>query len=179
MAEDTRSVWEKLGLPNPDEEENEEETGEEYEDLEEEAEEEAAENDKISRKLSASVENLEKKFDNLTLEQRKKDFREAADPIELELFNAVAADVKDVATLDNTMKVVLKRAEEMRQKVAELEEQAREQVSKAWGVKPGKASHSEPDPDEIENLRARARLGDQKAAYKLFRDAPTNKELKD
>lgn len=172
---DERTVWEKLGIPNPDElEENDEER---YDDLETEQDEEAVEEDQITKKLTTRVDDLQKKFDQQMLAQRKKEFMEAADPMEAELFKAVAGDVKDMETLDKTMAVVLKRAEEMRAKIAAMENEAQEKVAKAWGVRPGRASAVVPEADEWEEMRARARSGDDRAAFELFKNAPTSKDV--
>jgi len=160
-------LWEKLGLPNPDEEENEE-----YEELQEEAEEEAAADDKISRKLSARQDDLERKFEQQALEQRKRDFLDGADETEAELFKAVSGEVKDIATLDKTMAMVLKKSAELKEKEAALEEAAREKVARAYGVKPGKASSAVPEEDEWEKMRGQARAGDSRAAFRLFMAAP-------
>lgn len=173
---DELSIWERLGIPNPDEEQEEPED-EEFEDIADEEEEEAAEENAIARKLGARVDDLEKKFEIKQVEQRKKDFLAEADEIAAELFKAVASEIKDVATLDKTMAAVLKRAEALRAKQEELEEEAKSRVQKAYGVRPGNASASVPTEDEWEAKRARARSGDKHAAYELFRDAAASKKV--
>lgn len=160
------TIWERLGIPAPDE-------SEPYEELAEEAEAEAEEEDKLARKISSKVDDLQKKFDRQMLEQRRDKFLEKADPVERDLFKAIAGDVKDPASLDHAIELVAAKAKAMKEQMERYEEQMKAEAAKAWGVTPGKASGGI-EQDELDKIEARAKAGDTSAMFKLFNAAPAS-----
>ena len=110
LEEKEPTIWEKLGMKNPDEED------EEYEELEEEADEKSVKDNKLQRKLAAQVDDLQKKFEQETLERRKEKFLKEADPVAAEMFRSVQADVKSMDEFDQTATFVITQAETMKKK---------------------------------------------------------------
>jgi cysteinyl-tRNA synthetase len=148
---DTDTIWQRLGVTDPDEEFVEEEEA---------AEEEAVKEDKLDKKLSSRVDNLEKKFRQERLAQAKEKFLESADPLEKDLFKAISGDVKDPEALDHAIELVKARAEKMK----ETEAAAKEQLERSWGVaNPGHAA--KPSEDEEKRLAERIASGDTKAGF--------------
>lgn len=155
---DTDSIWEKLGVKDPDEE---------YAEEEEVAEVEAEKEDKLAKKLSSRVDNLEKKFRQDRLAQAKDKFLEIADPLEKDLFKAISGDVKDPEALDHAIELVKARAAEMKKTVEDAEAAAKAQVERAWGVvNPGQAA--KPSEDEEKKMAERIAAGDTKAAFQAL-----------
>jgi hypothetical protein len=160
---DTDSIWAKLGITDPDEEFEEEEAV---------AEVEAEKEDKLAKKLSSRVDNLEKKFRQDRLAQAKDKFLETADPLERDLFKAISGDVKDPEALDHAIGLVKERATQMKATIEETEKAARAQVERSWGVaNPGQAA--QPSEDEQKKQAEAIAKGDTTAAFRaLMGDDP-------
>lgn len=151
--EESASIWEKLGITDPDEQFEEETVT---------AEAEAEKEDKAARKLDKRVDDLEQKFRQNKLQEAKDKFLENADPLEADLFKAIAGDTKDPEALDHAITLVKDRAAKMKVTMEEAEAQAREQVSKSWGVaNPGQTP--QPTDDEKKKLEEAIAKGDTRA----------------
>lgn len=171
LTEDTDDIWSLLNIPDPG--------PEPYEDRQEEADEELAKDDKMVKKLSAKMDNMQKKFEASMMRERINKFQEGADDLEKSLFKTIAADVKDIETLDKAIGLVHERSTQMKAEAEkyreQLEAQAQEQVGKAWGTGPiGTPTPKSKDYDE--ELMARIQAGDVKAAFEgvVGDDWPTN-----
>lgn len=163
--EDDVDLYDLLKIQKPDAEESE------YSDLEEEQEVETAKQDKMEKKLSAKMDDMQKKFEATLVRERVGKFQESADDLQKDLFKTIAGDVKDVESLDKALKLVEDRSKKMRDDAekyrAQLEKQAEEQVSRAWGTGP----MGTPTPhtaDYEEELYKRVRAGDDQAAFELI-----------
>jgi len=134
-AEDDRSIWEILGVTPPGEDDEDEEP---FVAEAEEAEAAAEKQDKLSRKLTARVDDLQKKFDATQLAGAKEKFMAAASPLEQDLFKAVAADVRDMEALARVAEMVKGKAKSMEAQLSEYEEErkveAAAQAHRAWGL---------------------------------------------
>ena len=156
LEQEDRSIWETIGMDPPEEDEFETETVE--------AEAEAEDDDKLAKKLSNRVDNLEKKFRQERLQQIKEKYLENAEPLERDLFKAIAGDVKDPETLDHAITLVRERAEQMKKTQEQYEAEARKQVEKSWGVaNPGQTPA--PSEDEEKSQQEAIANGDSKAAF--------------
>ena len=151
--ESTDSIWQKLGITDPDEQ---------HEDEAEFAEADAEKEDKLSRKLSTRVDDLEKKFRQGKLQEAKDKFLDSADPLEADLFKAIVGDVKDPETLDHAITLVRERSAQMKETMEKAESEAREQVQKSWGVaNPGQMA--QPTDDEKKKIEDAIAKGDTRA----------------
>jgi hypothetical protein len=158
------ALYELLGIERPDK-------GEEFEELEEEQDEASAKTDKIEKKLSAKMDDMQKKFESTLLREKVGKFQESADDLEKDLFRTVASDVKDMESFDKAMTAVNSHAKKMREDAekykAQLEKQAEEQVSRAWGTGP-MGTPTPRTPDYEKDLLERVRAGDDGAAFELI-----------
>ena len=151
--ETTDSIWAKLGITDPDDDHDAES---------DEAEASAEKEDKLDRKLSSRVDDLEKKFRQGKLQEAKTKFLADADPLEADLFKAIVGDVKDPETLDHGITLVRERSAAMKATMEKAEEEAREQVAKSWGVaNPGRTP--QPTDDEKKKLEEAIAKGDTRA----------------
>ena len=162
--ETTDDIWKKLGIKDPEEE---------FEAESEEAEGGAGKEDKILKKLSAQVENFDKKFTQDRLQREKERFLESADTdaLEKDLFKTVNKFVTDPESLQHAITLTKRLAAEQREKIAAYDKGAKEQVSKAWGgASPGQASQSGEDDEEkrIRALEEAGRKGDAHASFLLW-----------
>jgi hypothetical protein len=158
--ETTDSIWAKLGITDPDEQYAEEET---------EAEAEAEKEDKLAKKLTSRIDNLEKKFRQDRLQQAQAKFLEGCDPLERDLFKTIAGDVKDPETLDHAITLVKARSDEMRKRIEDAEKEARDQVQRSWGVaNPGRAA--QPSEDEAKRQSEAIAGGDTRAGFAAIMD---------
>jgi uncharacterized coiled-coil DUF342 family protein len=162
-VEDTDDLYDLLKLPRPD--------ADEYEDEQDEQDEEISKQSKMEKKLSAKMDEMQKKLEGSLVRERINKFQEGADDLQKDLFRTVAADVKDVESLDEALKLVDSQAKKMQEHAdkyrAELEKKAQEQVSQAWGTGP----MGTPTPhtqDYEEKLLEKVRAGDSAAAFELI-----------
>ena len=158
-TDDDKSIWEILGVSDPDEEEPFQ--------AEAEAEEvKAVEEDKLAKKLAGRVDNLEKKFKQNVLKERTEKFLSGADDLETDLFKAIAGDVKDPETLDRATKLVKERAANLRSQAAKYEEEmkakAEESAQRAWGAAPVGVAAARTESSEEEQQK-RIAAGDTAA----------------
>ena len=163
--EDDADLYDLLNIKKPDSDE------EGYADLEEEQEVEVAKQDKMEKKLSAKIDDMQKKFEATIVRERVSKFQEMADDLQKDLFKTIAGDVKDVESLDRAFKLVEDRSNKMREDEklhrAQLEKKAEDEVGRAWGTGP----MGTPTPhtaDYEEELMKRVRAGDEKAAFELI-----------
>lgn len=158
--EEEKSLYEALGLDKEDEDE--------YSELAEEEDRKQAKEDKLEKKLSAKVENLQKKFETTLLRERINKFEETSDEVEKDLFRTVAVDIKTLEDFDKAVNVVKKQAASLRKTVEDykkkLEEKAEEEVSNAWGVGPV-GTPQKKTPDEEEEMMKKIYEGDEHAAF--------------
>lgn len=153
VDEQTQSIWEKLGINDPDEE---------FEDETVVAEAEAEKEDKAARKLDKRVEDLEKKFRQDKLQEAKDKFLENADPLEADLFKAIAGDVKDPEALDHVISLVKDRSAKMKETIEKTEAESKEQITRVWGAaNPGQTP--QPTDDEKKKLEEAIAKGDTRA----------------
>lgn len=170
MADEDESVWDMLGLSDPDAEQNDE-----YEELQDEMDEDISKEEKFSKKISAKFDDMQKKFDNTMLKMNTQKFLESASEMEVDLFKTVAGDVKDPETLDHVIKMVREKAKGLEEATKKYEEelakQAESRVQTAWGLPIGVAKTSE--TGEEDDTMERVARGDSKAAlHALFHDDP-------
>ena len=157
-----KSLWEMF------QETQQEEEGEQYEEEQEEQDEEIAKQDKLEKKMSAKMDNLQKKFEQTMLRERISKFEETADELTLEMFKSVASDVKSLEDFDKAVGIVqsqAKKLEETASKYREkFEQQAAAETARAWGTGPlgGPAPKNE-DKEYEEKLMERVAKGDAKA----------------
>ena len=170
------SLWEVL------QREQQEEIEEEYAPEQEEQDEEIAVQDKLEKKLSAKMENMQKKFDQTLLRERIQKFEGEADELTLDMFKTVASDVKTLEDFDKAMNVVNKQAATLRKQAEEyrqkLEKQASDDTAAAWGTTPIGGNPVPRTPDYEEKLMERITHGDDKAAFEAIvgMDLPKQRE---
>ncbi len=130
--EEPENIWGMLGLEDPDKNDYAEESND--------AEEDAAKEDKLEKKLTSRMSDMQKKFDQTILRERVGKFQDAADDLEKDLFKAIAGDVHDPATFDRAIGLVKKQAATMREGAekykVQAEEQAKQEAARAWGTGP-------------------------------------------
>jgi len=170
VAEQEESIWDVLGIAEP------EDDSEEFEAEEEEAEVEAVKEDKLTRKLTARVDNLQKKFNSTTLQSAKDKFLAGSNELERDLFKTVAADIKDMESLARMATMVREKSKVMQKEIekydAEAKLDAAAKARVAWGVSGSPVGVVAPAPsDEEKELAERIAKGDSKAALKsMFGD---------
>jgi hypothetical protein len=162
-VEEDLDLYDLLQLPHPEEEEGDDE--------QQEQDEEIAKQDKMDKKLSAKMDDMQKKFENTIIRDRISKFQETADSLHKDLFKAIASDVKDMESFDKAMNMVEDRAKKIKVEEekykAQLEKQAEEQVSRAWGTGP-MGTPTPRTPDYEKDLLERVRAGDDSAAFELI-----------
>lgn len=141
------------------------------EDEQDEQDEEIAKQDKMDKKLSAKMDDMQRKFENTIIRDRISKFQDTADDLHKDLFKAIAGDVKDMESFDKAMSMVENRAGKMRAEEekykTQLAKQAEEEVGRAWGTGPvgTPTPHS---ADHEKELIERVRAGDDDAAFELI-----------
>lgn len=167
-TEEETDIWKLLDLEDPGDEP--------YEAEQTEADEEVAKEDKMVKKLSSKLDNMQKKFETTMMHERISKFQDSSDDLERDLFKTIASDVKDMETLDKAMALVKSRAAKLREEADKyrqsLEKKAEEQVASAWGTGPigTPARRSDTDAKDLETKIAE---GDVKAAFQaLYEDDP-------
>lgn len=163
--EQEESIWKVLGIEEP------EDDGEEYEAEEEEAEEVAEKEDKLARKLTARVDNLQKKFDTTTLQNAKEKFIASSNELEKDLFKTVSADIKDMESLARVAGMVRDKSKVMQSEIEKYQQEANLDAAAkarvAWGVSGSPVGTVAPVPtDEEKELADRVAKGDSKAALR-------------
>lgn len=163
--EDLKDIWAMLNVDD----------SEEYDELQQDADEEIAKEDKMVKKLSAKMDNMQKKFESTMMKERINSFEKDASDLERGLFKTVAADVKDMSSLDKALGLVRERAAQMTAEAEkykeQLEKQAQEQVAKAWGTSPVGTPHRSEDDDKAR--KEAIAKGDTKAGLAaLMEDEP-------
>jgi len=161
--QEEESIWKVLGIEEP-----EDDAGE-YEAEEEEAEVEAEKEDKLAKKLSARVDNLQKKFDTTTLQNAKEKFIASSNELEKDLFKTVSADIKDMESLARVAGMVRDKSKVMQSEIEKYQQEAKVDAAAkarvAWGVSGSPVGVVAPAPSDEEKLLAeRIAKGDSKAA---------------
>jgi hypothetical protein len=158
-ADEGQSLWEILNRENSGD-------SDQYEDEQEEQDEEIAKEDKLEKKFSAKMDNMQKKFEQTMLRERIAKFEVDADELTLDMFKTVASDVKSLEDFDKALNVVNKQAAELRKKAAEyqerLEAEAQDRTAKAWGTGP-LGTPTKRGADEEEDRKKRIEKGDTQA----------------
>jgi len=168
--ETEESIWDVLGIAEP------EDDGEEYEAEEEDAEVVAEKEDKLAKKLSARVDNLQKKFDTTMVQSAKEKFLASANELEKDLFKTVSADIKDMESLARMATMVREKSKIMQKEIEKYDQEAKVDAAAkarvAWGVSGSPVGVVAPAPsDEEKELAERIAKGDSKAALKsMFGD---------
>lgn len=163
-TEEEESIWDIMGMDEP----------EEYAEESEDADAEVAKENKMEKKLSAKMDDMQKKFEQTIMRERITKFEESADDLQKDLFKTIAAEVKDVESLDKAMTLVNERSKKLREEEerykAQLEQQVQEQVAQAWGTGP-MGTPSPHTKDEEEQILQKIAAGDVHALYEdLMRD---------
>lgn len=131
-------IWKLIGLDDPDSDDQKEDN--QYEDIEEEQEEQIAKIDKTLKKYTSKMDERMKELDRKILRERVKRFTEEADPVERDLFKAVASDISTPEEFDKAVDLAKKNAakikEEAEKYLKQAEEEARKKASEAWGMAP-------------------------------------------
>lgn len=165
VEEQEESIWSVLGIEEP------EDDAEEYEAEEEEAEEVAEKEDKLAKKLSARVDNLQKKFDTTMVQSAKEKFLSSANELEKDLFKTVSADIKDMESLARMATMVREKSKTMQKEIEKYDQEAKVDAAAkarvAWGVSGSPVGVVAPVPtDEEKEIAERIAKGDSKAALK-------------
>jgi DNA repair exonuclease SbcCD ATPase subunit len=160
------TIWELLEMDPPDEEDK-------YEHLEEEQDEDAGKASKMEKKLSAKMDDMQKKFEQTIMRERITKFEESSDELSKDLFKTIAAEVKDVESLDKAMSLVNERAKKLREEEekykTQLEAQVQAQVAQAWGTGPMGTPTPRTKDQEEETLKKIA-TGDTHALFEDLMD---------
>lgn len=169
VAEQEESIWDVLGIAEP------EDDGEEYEAEEEEAEVVAEKEDKLAKKLSARVDNLQKKFDTTMVQQAKDKFLSRANELEKDLFKTVSSDIKDMESLARMATMVRDKSKVMQGEIDKYQQEAKVDAAAkarvAWGVSGSPVGTVAPTPtDEEAELAKKIAGGDNKAALAALMD---------
>lgn len=163
--EQTESLWEILQREQAAEESDDDETP--YQAEQEEQDEEAAKQDKLTKKLSAKMDNMQRKFEQTMLRERIAKFEDSADELTLDMFKTVASDVKSLEDFDKALSVVNKQAAQLRKQAeeykAKLEQQAAQETAAAWGTGPI-GTPNKRTVDEVEARQKKIASGDTNAA---------------
>jgi len=145
-----------------------------YEAEAEEAAVEAEKEDKMLKKISAKVDDLDKKFREEKLQQEKARFLDDAsiDELEKDLFRGVEGMVRDPESLARAIELSKKLADKQRAKMEEYEAGAKAQVEKSWGVvNPGRMA--QPTDDEAKKISDAIAAGDTVAGlHAIMGDDP-------
>lgn len=163
VEEKEESIWDVLGIDEP------EDDGGDYEVEEEVAEVEAEREDKLTRKLTARVDNLQKKFNSTTLQNAKDKFLTSANELEKDLFKTVSADIKDMESLARMATMVRDKSKVMQGEIEKYEQEAKLDAAAkarvAWGVSGSPVGTVAPAPTDEEKIIAeRIAKGDTQAA---------------
>lgn len=130
--EEEKSIWELLDMDDPNEEK--------YTEEEDDAEVAAAKADKMERKLSAKMDDMQKKFERTIIRERISKFEETADDLTKDLFKTVASEVKDVESLDKALTLVNDRREKLKKEEEEYKKEMaakyEQEAAKNWGMGP-------------------------------------------
>jgi hypothetical protein len=157
--EEEKSIWELLNLEEPEEE---------YEDEQEEQDEKIAQESKLEKKLSAKMDNMQKKFENTMLRERISKFQDTADDLEKDLFKTIASDVKNLEDFDKAQHLVHERALMLQKEAdkyrAQMEEQAANQAANAWGTGPV-GTPQKREKNDSEEMAKKIAAGDTHAAF--------------
>lgn len=133
VDQENEDLYALLGVTPPEDDD-------EMDELEQEQDEEIAKANKIEKKLTAKMTDMQKKFDNTILKERIGKFQETASPLEKDLFKTVASDVKRPEDLDEALGLVRKQAKQLEEKTEEykkqMEETAAQEAARAWGTAP-------------------------------------------
>ena len=137
VEEEIEDLWQMLGIEDPEAEDS-------HGGAVEEAEAEAEREDQLERKLTSKMSDMQKKFDQTILREKVSKFQDNADPLEKDLFKAIAADVKDPATFDRAVGIIKRQATAMKEEANKYREQTKEEAdaqerqnaARAWGTGP-------------------------------------------
>jgi len=167
--EQEESIWSVLGIEEP------EDDAEEYEAEEEEAEVVAEKEDKLAKKLSARVDNLQKKFDTTMVQNAKEKFLSGANELEKDLFKTVSADIKDMESLARMAGMVREKSKVMQKEMEKYEQEAKVDAAAkarvAWGVSGSPVGVVAPAPTDEEKIIAdKIAKGDSRAALAALMD---------
>ena len=170
--DETESVWDMLKMDDP---------GDEYEDEQDDADEEDAATAKMNKKLSSKIDKMDKKFETQMLRERTKSFEAGASELQIDLFKAVAGDIKTVADFDKAVALVVARSGKMEaaaeQYRLQMEQGAAQQVANAWGTGPMGVPQAKKAPDAEEESFKKIAAGDVNELYNSLvgDDGPWNK----
>jgi hypothetical protein len=130
---------------------------------EEKADAEDAKPPKKSR-VEERVDALERKYEQDALQTAINRFKEHADDVEMEIFEAARKDapLKTIADFESAADIAKRRAASLHEVEEKLEKEAEEKVAKAWSTGPlGKSSAPDHDKEMMEAVES----GDMRAAF--------------
>jgi hypothetical protein len=139
-----------------------EEHAAEVEEAEEKADAEDGKPPKKSR-VEERVDALERKYEQDALKNAVSRFKDHADEVELEIFEAARKDdpLKNLADFEAAVEIAKRRAAALRETEEKMAKEAEERVARAWGVGPvGKPSAP---ADHDKELMERINKGDTRA----------------
>jgi hypothetical protein len=163
-----QSIWEMLELDEPG-------AGEDEQD---EQDEEVSKANKLEKKMSAKMENMQKKFENTMLRERIKTFEAEADELDVDMFRTVASDVKSLEDFDRAMTLVQKQSAQLRETAEKyrerMESEAAQATARAWGTGPVGTPQARRTPDYEEESFKKIAAGDVDELYRSLveDDAP-------
>lgn len=157
--EEAVSIWDMMEVDEPDDEYEEEQT---------EQDEETAKLEKLDKKFSAKMDKREKQFEATILREKVGMYEKSASELELDLFKALASDIKTLADFDKAVRVVNARAQKMEAATQKYREQmeaaAAGQAAMAWGTGPvGTPTPKMTDHDK--EVLDRIAAGDERALF--------------
>ena len=168
QEQEPKSIWDRLGLTDPEDE---------YASEEEKADEEIEKEDKLAKKLASRVDDLERKFQQERLAKLKEKFMEQADPLERDLFKTMASECKTPEQVEHAIELARSKAGEMKAKMEEAEAEARKQIERAYGVANPGMPAAPPSDDEEKRMREAIERGDTRIGLKaLLADDPFLKQ---
>jgi len=109
-------------------------------------------------RVEERVDALEKKYEQDALQSAINRFKEHADEVELEIFEAARKDepLKTLSDFEGAAEIAKRRASALRETEEKLAKEAEERVAKAWGAGPvgAKAAPADAEKELMERINA-------------------------
>ena len=116
-------------------------------------------------RVEERVDALERKYEQDALKNAISRFKDHADEVELEIFDAARKDdpLKSLADFEAAVEIAKRRAAALRETEEKLAKEAEERVSRAWGIGSGPLGKPSPPADHEKELMERISKGDTRA----------------
>ncbi|MDD3983517.1 MAG: hypothetical protein PHU54_06185 [Candidatus Omnitrophica bacterium] len=161
MSEDF-DIDDAIAALDREDEEVEDEHAEVIEEAEKKADKEEGRPPKKSR-VEERVDALERKYEQDALKSAISRFKDQADAVELEIFDAARKDepLKNLSDFEAAAEIARRRAASLRETEEKMAKEAEERVAKAWGV--GPVGRPQAPADHDKELMERIGKGDTRA----------------